>query len=176
MASPYPNPFLRIILASVEVEQSQRVRFEVLDLGGMVIEVLADTIQERGRTYQYQWWPSDDILPGVYQFRAVGEFVSLTNWAVHSEVGGGMYLNGHLVMSLGQTDANGALVVDDSTRFPFLYDSLSEVERTTESGNVLGVVDLGREVTIILENEDGWQRGFLRTLADSGNVFELVWN
>jgi hypothetical protein len=50
------------------------------------------------------------------------------------------------------------------------------IGQTDAQGNHLGLIDLGREVTIILENEDGWQRGFLHTLENSANVVELIWN
>jgi len=175
-AAPYPNPFRGNVSTVVEFVDTQRVRFEILDLNGGLIEVLADTVQEEGHIYQYQWRPSEGILHGVYQFHAIGEVTSDTVYAVYSEVGDGTYLTGHLVISLGQTDIAGELVVDDSTRFPFLYDGTDRIERTDAQGNILGLIDLGRQVTIILEDEDGGQRGFLRALADSGNDFELVWN
>lgn len=172
--SPYPNPVIDRMLTTVFVATTQRIRFEVLDLRGSVIDVLSDSVHKGNHTYQYQWQPSESVVHGVYQLLVVGEQESDSAYAVYSDVREGYYLNGHLVMPIGFTDTNGGVVVDDPTKFPFLYDGLSEPDRTDETGELLGTIDLGRQATFILGEDSTGLRGYLRTLEDSGNEIELI--
>ena len=75
LAQNYPNPFNPVTTIEYALPEAARVRIEVFNILGQVVDVLVDAQQEVG--YHTVRWDGGEAASGVYFYRiAAGDFAA----------------------------------------------------------------------------------------------------
>ncbi len=133
LRAPFPSPARDFTTVTFGLDAAGTVRLSILDVSGEVMDIVVDGDFAAG---QHQVFVPLDAYPaGVYPVvlevggERVVRYALKTDAAVEGIVAG-------LAIRLGQTDAQGRLVVQDSIRFPALFDVPRQFEVINEIGSV----------------------------------------
>jgi len=143
-----PTPTHRLAIAYFSLPTAQVVTVRLLDVSGALLATLVDgETREGGQSVvvSLEAYPS-----GVYfvEVEAGGE--TIRRPAVKSDAED---IRG-FAFHLGQTDADGVLVVTDRTRLPMLY-NLAPFLTIDHEGNLLGDVQLTRAAGLVAQDAEG---------------------
>lgn len=172
VTQPIPNPAVVNARVEVQVEQAGTATVRVLDVAGVEKAVVFDGEVSVGRyafAIDVSAWAA-----GVYRVvveaggAVVERYLLKTDAALEGQIG--------LAIYLGQTDAQGRVVVTDSTRFPGLYDVPSQYVTVDETGQPLGSFLVDRSFGLELQDDDEGARGSTQVmlLGDDGAVASIT--
>ncbi|MBC8423562.1 hypothetical protein H8E07_05520 [bacterium] len=161
-----------------EIAQTSSVRMTILDIEGDEVRLMATAPLPANR-YQWQWDGRDETgthLPsGVYA----------VNLEVRPEGSDTVVLDARKYMlmaildpghvSVGTTDAEGRIVLDDKRLFPQLYDART-IAATDETGEIIGAVEITSTTRFYLGDLSGF--GVMRFDRDvtGPTTLDFVWN
>jgi hypothetical protein len=140
----YPSPFYPVAAMEFTSIETSTVRLAVEDVSGRTVDVLIDGDERPAGQFRINWdgqKSAQGPLPGgVYFARLVLESGGEPR---HEERVPMLYVPLYPDQySIGTTDSQGSLFIDDARHFPQLYD-LPPIPARDETGTVVGTIVLG---------------------------------
>ena len=169
--APFPSPTRTLSLIRFQVSEAGPVRVVLLDVAGSERQVVVDGDLSAG-LHQVPIDLSEE-LAGVYRVAVEADGARAEAYVLKTDaIAEGAQLG--LAVLLGTTDAEGRVVVTDSTRFPALYDIPRAFPAIDEQGSVLGEFAVDRAIGLVLQDAGGRAGGQTVALLDGGTVVALT--
>ncbi len=169
--APFPTPATTLSLVRFETTEAGPARVRVLDVAGAERAVVLDQALAAGShqvAVDVSGW-----LGGVYRVVVEAGGESTETYLLKTDAVGDGVQTG-LAVFLGRTDADGRVVVTDSTRFPALFDGPRSYVAVDDQGSELGRFAVDRTFGLVLQDADGRTDGRTATLRDGGTAVDLT--
>ena len=168
VSDPSPNPTVTVSRLEFYAPRAGVARVRVFDVAGdLRLTVLDASVPAGGQSVVLRL---DDLPAGVYRVEVTVGTETVERYALKTDA---LEAQSGLAISLGRTDAQGRLVVQDSTRLPPLFDIPRNYLVTDEQGNQLGQFSIDRSVGVVLQDPTGTS-GRTVLLRDGGTSVDLT--
>lgn len=173
VSAPSPSPAVRVSSVTFQTSTDGPVRVRLLDIARQAVAVVLDDVLEAGAHRVLV--DLEGVLAGVYRVVVEAGGESAERYLLKTDGAGDPVPLG-LAIYLGRTGADGRVVVNDSTRFPALYDVPRRFVTIDDQGSQLGEFEVGRAIGLVLQNADGDSDGRVVTLRDGGTAVDLTFD
>lgn len=178
LSQPFPNPFYPSVRLDVSMARAGDARLAIEDLDGTELRVLIEGPRDAGG-YALVWDGRDGTgaeVPGTVYYAhfvahdATGDSVvaDQRQTLLLARLGSGEF-------SVGTTDANGRIVLEDSRLFPYLYD-VAAFGAYDEAANSIGTIVLTPAVRFYFTDPGTGQRMHWSRDVTGTTTLRFVWD